>query len=391
VTEKHYFNGTHRTVSPAETLERIRPFFPAMGITRLANVTGLDTIGIPVVMACRPNSRSLSVSQGKGWDLDAAKVSAAMEAMEGYHAERVRLPLRLATYAELRAGERVVDVGLLGRRPGGSFHPHLPILWAEGEDWLRQETVWVPFQRVHSAYTVDMSFDLCSFEASSIGLAGGNHLAEAASHAICEVVEWEAWWHFWRLTEEDRQDRRIDLDTVDHPHCRALLGRCERAGVAVAVWDMTSPVGLAAFCCVLAERHPDPDRRLYTALGSGCHLARHIAFQRALTEAAQSRLTAISGARDDTPRWEYRRLLDPAVIERERARAAVPGSRSFARVPSREAEVFEDDLQWELELLRRAGAERVVVLDLTLPEIGIPVVRVIVPGMAEEDRGGARP
>jgi YcaO-like protein with predicted kinase domain len=66
-------SGTHRLVPPAETLARLRPLLPKLGITRVANVTGLDTIGIPVAMAVRPNSRSLSVSQGKGLDLDAAR------------------------------------------------------------------------------------------------------------------------------------------------------------------------------------------------------------------------------------------------------------------------------------------------------------------------------
>ena len=49
--------GTHRTVSPTETLARMRPHLPAMGITRVANVTGLDHIGIQVFQACRPNAR----------------------------------------------------------------------------------------------------------------------------------------------------------------------------------------------------------------------------------------------------------------------------------------------------------------------------------------------
>ncbi len=98
---KGHTSGTHRLMAPRETMERLRPLLPRMGITRLANVTGLDQIGIPVVMACRPNSRSLAVSQGKGMDLDAAKVSAAMESIENYHAERIALPLQLATYREL--------------------------------------------------------------------------------------------------------------------------------------------------------------------------------------------------------------------------------------------------------------------------------------------------
>jgi class 3 adenylate cyclase/predicted ATPase len=61
---KAYRAGTHRTVAPADTLERVSPFMPDLGITRIANVTGLDRIGIPVVMVCRPNSRSIAVSQG---------------------------------------------------------------------------------------------------------------------------------------------------------------------------------------------------------------------------------------------------------------------------------------------------------------------------------------
>jgi hypothetical protein len=64
---KAYTRGTHRVVSPAATLARLLPLLPSMGITRLANVTGLDTIGIPVVMAVRPNGRALSVAQGKDW------------------------------------------------------------------------------------------------------------------------------------------------------------------------------------------------------------------------------------------------------------------------------------------------------------------------------------
>ena len=55
-----------RLVPSQETIQRVQGLFPVFGITRVANVTGLDHIGIPVVMVTRPNSRSISVSQGKG-------------------------------------------------------------------------------------------------------------------------------------------------------------------------------------------------------------------------------------------------------------------------------------------------------------------------------------
>ena len=146
--------GTHRIVVPEETLARASPFMRIMGITRVANVTGLDTVGIPVVMVCRPNSRSLAVSQGKGLDLMAAKASGLMESIEQYHAERVSLPLRLASYEELRYTDRVVDVTTLPHIAGGLFHPNLRLLWIEGFDLLQDEAVWVPYELVHTDYTL---------------------------------------------------------------------------------------------------------------------------------------------------------------------------------------------------------------------------------------------
>src|ERR1700722_797585 len=230
---KGYKSGTHRLVSPAETLARARPLLSMMGITRIANVTGLDTIGIPVMMACRPNSRSLAVAQGKGLNLDAARASAVMESVESYHAERILKSLKLASYDELRVGHRVVDVGRLPLTESSAFHANLPMLWIEGEDWLAREKIWVPYQIVHTAYTPQHAFDLNSFVASSTGLASGNHPLEAASHAICELVERGAQRRFSRVAEDDQDTAwRIDLDTVDDADCREALRRYERAKVA---------------------------------------------------------------------------------------------------------------------------------------------------------------
>ena len=100
---KAFTDGTHRLIPPQETIDRVRHVLPVMGITRVANVTGLDTIGIPVVMVCRPNSRSISVSQGKGCDISAAKASGLMESVESYHAEHISLPLKLGCFEESSA------------------------------------------------------------------------------------------------------------------------------------------------------------------------------------------------------------------------------------------------------------------------------------------------
>src|SRR6266513_3860017 len=104
---KRFRRGTHRTADPGETLARVRPHMARMGITRLGNITGLDRVGIPVAIAVRPNSRSVSVSQGKGLDLPQAMASALMEASEGFHAEEIG-PSRDSTYCDLAASETVV-------------------------------------------------------------------------------------------------------------------------------------------------------------------------------------------------------------------------------------------------------------------------------------------
>ena len=175
-----------------ETLERLRPLTRSMGITRVANLTGLDRIGIPVAAAFRPNARSLSVSQGKGTDLIAAKVSALMESIEAHHAERMAKPLMLLSYEDMASKYLVVDVGRLPFASPGVFHAGLPILWVEGWDLLNERAAWLPYELVHANYTHPMPTGSGCFNASTNGLASGNHRLEATAHAICEVIERDA-------------------------------------------------------------------------------------------------------------------------------------------------------------------------------------------------------
>src|SRR5207247_5173478 len=129
---------------------------PAMGITRVANITGLDCIGVPVVTVCRPNARSLAVSQGKGLTLAAARASALMEEIESYHAERIALPLKLGSYEDLRHTHRLVDIAGLPLATHSAYHPHFQLLWIEGWDLMQQEAVWVPFEMVCLDFTLPL-------------------------------------------------------------------------------------------------------------------------------------------------------------------------------------------------------------------------------------------
>jgi ribosomal protein S12 methylthiotransferase accessory factor len=161
-----------------------------------------------------------------------------------------------------------------------------------------------------------------------------------------------------------------------------VVAAIRAAELAIGVWDITSDVGIATFACLLVDQSPDRVGQITTSHGSGTHPSRAIALVRALTEAAQTRLTFIAGTRDDADREFFERARDPARIERLRAELADPGeARDFRAVPTRELDDFEDDLRWQRERLAAAGIEHVAVVDLTQPQLGIPVVRVIAPGL----------
>lgn len=371
---KHYTVGTHRICTPEETLARLRPLLAGMGITRLANVTGLDRTGVPVVMAVRPNARSVAVSQGKGLTLAAAKASGAMEAAELWHAEHIVRPLLLASWEEMARDHVIADPARLPLAAGSPLTPHLPLLWIEGHDLMAGGVVWVPFELVSANYTLPLPQGSGCFQANSNGLASGNHRLEAIVHGLCEVIERDAT-TLWRL----RTDRRaVDPASVSDPACRDLIARFAAADLSVGIWDTTSDIGVASFVCLLSERdgaYADPE------YGSGCHPSREIALSRALTEAAQARTTFIAGARDDFPvdAWEdaYRgRRHEQLAPDIDVAPAA-----SFAETPSLATATLDEDLTGLLARLRAAGIDQAIAVDLTRPALGLPVVKVVVPGL----------
>lgn len=375
---KSYHVGTHRLIDPEETVARLAPVLRPMGITRVANVTGLDRIGLPVVMVCRPNSRQLAVTQGKGLTLAAAKASGIMESVETYHAERITLPLLYGRYDELSRTHRLVEVGELSRFKHSIFHPGLPILWIEGFDLLQQEPVWVPYEMVDTNYALPLPPGAGSFFASTNGLASGNHLLEAVSHGICEIVERDAATLMGLAGKEAYAAAFLDLDSIDDAECRATLTAVQRAGLAVGIWDTTSDVGVPAFLCKVSEP-PDQPQPTPVASGFGCHPSRAVALLRALTEAVQTRLTMIAGARDDMRRSFYLPAVETGLewawIDHRYSR------RRFQDVATRETATFNEDLTWLLERLRAVGMHRTIVVDLTKPEFGLPVAWVLIPGM----------
>ncbi len=381
LTSKRFFHGTHRTCTPEETLARLRPLLPAMGITRIANVTGLDRTGIPVVMVCRPNARSVTVSQGKGLTLAAAKASGVMEALEVWHAERIMNPLKLASFQEMREGYSTAEISGLPMARASRYTAHLPLLWIEGEDQMGSGSAWVPFELVSANYTLPLPPGSGCFQANTNGLAAGNHWLEAVSHGLCEVVERDAR-TLWKLRSPAAQAARaLDPRSVDDLTCRGVIERYESADLDVRIWDTTTEVGIASFVCLVIGRGDDQGDA-DPEFGSGCHPSKQIALLRALTEAGQARNTYIAGARDDY----FSHLYSPAARARRRAFcqslvAAAQPERAYEQVPSFESPSIEGDLRWMLARLRAAGFDQVIAVNLAREAISVPVARVIVPGL----------
>jgi ribosomal protein S12 methylthiotransferase accessory factor len=348
----------------------------------MGNITGLDNIGIAVAVACRPNSRALSVAQGKGLSFLAAEVSAAMESIESYHAEHITRPLLLATWEQIRGSHPAIDPALLPKSAVGRFRKDLKLHWVEGFDLLQNRTCWVPYELVHTDFALPLPSDSGCFPLSSNGLASGNHPYEAISHGLCELIERDAEALFACEAAHAQRRRVVTHGSIDAPECHDLLARFERAGVQVGIWDITSNLEVAAFRVVIADKKLDPARPLRPHVGLGCHPSRAVALTRALTEAAQARLTVISSSRDDLQRERYADARDLDRLKSLRAQeAAGPGVVAFGSIPDFASNDVAEDLAWLREQLARCRFQHAVVVDLTKPEFDIPVVRVIIPGL----------
>jgi ribosomal protein S12 methylthiotransferase accessory factor len=295
-----------------------------------------------------------------------------MEAVETWHAENVRLPLHFSSLADLRRWLNVVDVDVLPRRPGRTFDPHAPLLWVEGHNLMDACSIWLPFEIVHADWRLSGPPTSGFFSMNTNGLASGNSLSEAVSHALCELIERDATslWHQSPLAE--RCARRLDLATVDDPDPHAVIDRLNKVDLDVAVWEITTDVGVPTFQCLLFDRTGQIG---HIGTGAACHPNKGLALLHAVLEAAQVRTTYIIGSREDIDPADY----EPATLARRNseARALVIASerlRDFRWVPSARFVAAEAEVDWLLDRLRSIGLKQAIAVDLTQIAYKIPQV-----------------
>ena len=375
-----FSQGMLRLVDPQQTLARITPLLAGMGITRCADITGLDRdLGVPTYTAVRPSGLVLQTGNGKGLTHTAAKVSALMEAIELYHAENPATGI--FQRASLRQMRDCGETALVPKRDQADrsyyYTEDYRIDWVEAEELQSGKKVRIP---ACAAYFIEPTIT----KTTTNGLASGNHLVEATLHGLYELIERDA---TARLSVDGEMKIKgwcevIDPDSLPNP-LRDIGRTIERAETRLILLKIPCDLGVHVFWAVLLNREP---YRAVTALNSGygAHANMEVAAIRAITEAVQSRLTLIQASRDD--------IIDKPSFQR----ADVKAGTAWRYFDSLQAdtrwdlvaygqELVEKDLGRQLtvllETLRERGHDTILRVNLQHTDIGVPVVKMIVPSL----------
>ncbi len=367
--KKTFFRGMHRLCSPEETLENLREESQRIGLTRVADITGFDRIGVPVTATIRPNSLTLSASSGKGLTKNAAIVSGFMEAMELFHAECYPFKTITSTCEELK--EIAPPLQELTLRKHAVLPPNWPYQWCMGWDLITQREMAVPLMAVSVDYRLAENdpYNLNSFEITSNGLASGNHPLEAIVSGIYEVIERDA------ITSMGKMAPKVRLDTIPYPSIQDLIEKLRHADISLALYESTVDTQVYVFKAEVYDQNVG-----YTG-GYGAHLDPEVAILRAITEAIQSRAVFISGSRDDVFHSSFVPLRKFRTQEMLKELFSDEELRDVSQYKNEAKETFEEDIHILLKKLENAGMKHVIIFDLSLPESMFSVFRVVIPGL----------
>ena len=208
-------------------------------------------------------------------------------------------------------------------------------------------------------------------------------MVEAVKHGLFERIERDALELAQWRTDDEVAASCIDLDALRSPELARLAQAVSAAGLHLRAFDITSDTGIPA---VFATVSPAPTGRevewhhFALASGSAARLDIEAAAAAAIGEALQSRLTVISGARDDFQPQVYEQRIAEDLLVFPRARPTyVPDRDDSADRPR--------DLRSLLDRLRDSAVDRVIVVPLHEDE-DFAVAKVVVPGL--ELPAGAR-
>jgi ribosomal protein S12 methylthiotransferase accessory factor len=320
----------------------------AIGVTRVARVTGLDRSGVEVACAVRPLGYVLQVCNGKGASWEEARASAVSEAAELWAAERPRDLIYGAARELANAWE-----------PSDLVAPRLwsrdtRVAWRRARELFGGREVLVPAQAVHCPPRGGPPLGPAAIRWSSNGMGAHPVRASALRHALLEAIERDqlsrALPRGW--TPREIAERKLDVSALP------LWRRLRDVSLEAHVFDLSGVLPVAGAILVDREEGPVP-----VTAGYACALTPADAVRGAILEAAQSRLTDVHGAREDVAppdtasiralrgaceRVSPRRSLGAMPRARD-ARSALRGRRvavvELARKPLYVVKVFAPELR----------------------------------------------
>ena len=409
--KKWTVNGTSRIKPAHETLNNVMPISKKIGVTRLADITDMDVLRIPNYSAVVPGTEDyIWVYSGKGPTKRHAMASALMESIERYSS----LPsgwlgkFVRSNYSELSKTHKVLHPDKIVEPMRFVYHTNMMMDWLPGHDLVSGEEIMVPASIALFRYTPPPpAINPFSYFHTN-GLASGNVMEEAVCHALCEVIERDAMsladlrasaipFHILRTIVHSLNaaafsvspilgDRfvddpsifpDVDIEEINFEPVKSLVEKFRQAGISLMVKDITSDIGIPTFNASSVEWISHDYG--YLAEGHGTHPDARIALLRAITEVSQTRAANIQGARDDLRKIKYN---DKNTDDR-RAWQFLRSTKKikFSEVPTFFNEDILDDINLILYRLKNVGLNQVIIVDLTNQDIGIPVVRAIVPGL----------
>ena len=371
-----------RCRTPQETMLRVEPYLPDFGITRVAHVTWLDHVGIPVHTAHKPLGRSLSNGSGKGVTFEASRVSAIMEAVEQTYWEETVLEMHFCSREELiREGRRHCDPTLVPMMAGGIYQDDLPIHWTTMIDLFSGEEVLAPSSLVGLPKLSKATARVCHQPCTN-GLASGSNMVEAILSGLNESIERDA---LSLMKAAEGSPEREGAGNLNELRERmgdplvSLLDKFDAADIGLALYDWSGPVGVPTYKGRIFELGAGGAGSFG---GYGTSLDPEVAVIRAVTECAQSRGLIIAGARDDV----FKSSRDSAVIHsrqgKEEERAI--DTDSLPLLPDREnlsTGSILHDVERLLGILKANGMDEALVYRFTEEGDPAQVVRILVPGL----------
>jgi len=394
-----YLEGTQRVLAPETTLANTTELLPMIGVTRIANITDLDRVGIPVFSAIRPSAAAgaISIYSGKGANETNARISAIMESFERCLAEQPEVSNDLKGI-ELNA-ERVVDTYESLSESYPALYPDALLLpqpvaeftnleWVMGDDIMNDVEVFVPANAVFHPYSPLRGDQL--FRSNTNGLASGNTIEEAVLHGLLEVIERDA----LSTAEFTRKPgKEIVLSESDGLNYE-LKKKMEETGIQVKLRLLESDVDVPTVVTALDDTVlKDP---ALLVMGAGAHLSPEIAITRALTEAAQSRVVQIHGAREDTDRERVVRTFGYEHMKKLNSYWFEPAEKEETLTQDEMNDSSGDTPAANINtVLERLGgiADGAIIVNLSR-EVSIPVIRAIIPGFElftlDRERKGQR-